>query len=94
MYQAALPEFNSKSVALLDNPAIVAQFCNLERRTARGGKDIIDHAPGVHDDLANAVAGALLLAKPQQQGLAFGLSGEAARRSVDQRVPAAKEATS
>jgi hypothetical protein len=92
MYQAALPEFNSKSIALLDNPAIVAQFCNLERRTARGGKDIVDHAPGVHDDLANAVA--LLLAKPQHQGLAFGLSGEAARRSVDQRVPAAKEATS
>ena len=27
------------------------------RRTARGGRDSIDHAPGGHDDLANAVAG-------------------------------------
>jgi hypothetical protein len=29
----------------------------LERRTARGGRDSIDHPPGAHDDLANAVAG-------------------------------------
>jgi hypothetical protein len=29
----------------------------LERRTARGGRDSIDHPPGQHDDLANAVAG-------------------------------------
>jgi hypothetical protein len=43
-------------------PKIVTQFCGLERRTARGGRDSVDHAPGGHDDLANAVAGALLLA--------------------------------
>ncbi|MGI4794054.1 MAG: Arm DNA-binding domain-containing protein [Janthinobacterium lividum] len=30
-----------------------------ERRTARGGRDSIDHAPGAHDNLVNAVAGAL-----------------------------------
>jgi hypothetical protein len=29
----------------------------LERRTARGGKDSIDHAPNAYDDLANSVAG-------------------------------------
>ena len=34
--------------------------CGLERRTHRSGKDSIDHAPGGHDDLANAVAGALV----------------------------------
>ena len=34
----------------------------LERRTARGGRDSIDHGPGAHDDIANAVAGALVLA--------------------------------
>jgi len=28
------------------------------RRTARSSKDSIDHSPGGHDDLANAVAGA------------------------------------
>jgi len=33
-----------------------------ERRTTRGGRDSIDHLPGAHDDLANAVAGALVTA--------------------------------
>jgi hypothetical protein len=35
---------------------------SLERRTARGGRDTIDHPPGGHDDVANAVAGACTLA--------------------------------
>jgi hypothetical protein len=65
LYRDILPELNSRNLALLDNPRIVSQFAGLERRTSRGGKDVIDHAPGSHDDLANAIAGALLLAKPQ-----------------------------
>ena len=40
----------------------MTQLTSLERRTARGGRDSIDHAPGAHDDIANAVAGALVLA--------------------------------
>jgi hypothetical protein len=64
IYCDLLPELNSKSVALLDSPRLAAQLCGLERRTSRGGRDVIDHPPGSHDDLANAVAGALLLAKP------------------------------
>ena len=47
----------SARVELLDHPKLVTQLCALERRTARGGKDSIDHAPNAHDDLANAVAG-------------------------------------
>jgi hypothetical protein len=43
------------------------QLCGLERRTARGGRDSIDHAPGSHDDVANAVAGALILAAAKTQ---------------------------
>jgi hypothetical protein len=35
----------------------------LERRTSRGGKDSVDHPPGSHDDVANAAAGALVLAE-------------------------------
>ncbi|OSI65451.1 terminase large subunit domain-containing protein [Bradyrhizobium canariense] len=38
---------------------ITNQLCGLERRTARSGKDSIDHAPNGHDDVANAVAGVL-----------------------------------
>lgn len=42
---------------MLDNPKLIAQLVNLERRVPRGGKDSIDHPPGAHDDLANAIAG-------------------------------------
>jgi hypothetical protein len=47
----------------LDNKRLVNQLCSLERRTARGGRDLIDHPqhPGAHDDLANAVSGAFVM---------------------------------
>jgi hypothetical protein len=50
---------------LLDHPRLATQLVGLERRTARGGRDSIDHAPGAHDDIANAAAGALVLAAGQ-----------------------------
>ena len=56
-----LPMLNAGRCSLLDNQRLISQLCGLERRTARGGRDSIDHAPGGHDDIANAVAGALLL---------------------------------
>jgi hypothetical protein len=57
LYRDLLPVINSVRIELLDNPRLVAQLCSLERRTARGGRDSIDHAPGGHDDVCNAVAG-------------------------------------
>jgi hypothetical protein len=60
IYHDLLPLLNAKRVELLDNPRLAAQLAGLERRTARSGKDSIDHAPGGHDDLANAVAGVLV----------------------------------
>ncbi len=62
IYLTFLPLLNSGRVDLLDNPRLVGQLCSLERRTARGGRDTVDHAPGAHDDVANAAAGALVLA--------------------------------
>ncbi len=62
LYLATLPLLNAGRVELLDNPRLVAQLTSLERRTARGGRDSVDHPPRQHDDLANAVAGALVLA--------------------------------
>jgi hypothetical protein len=59
LYRDLLPLINARR-ELLDNPRLTAQLCGLERRTARSGKDSIDHAPGGHDDLANAVAGVLV----------------------------------
>ena len=49
-------------VELPDNPSLVNQFASLERRTSRAGRDVVDHPPGGRDDVANAVAGACLLA--------------------------------
>lgn len=63
LYRDALPLLNSGKVMLLDNERLVTQLCALERRTARGGRDSIDHPPGGHDDIANAAVGALLHAK-------------------------------
>ena len=57
LYRDFLPLINSRQVELLDLPRGIAQLCSLERRTARGGRDSIHHAPGAHDDIANAIAG-------------------------------------
>ncbi len=59
---ALVPLLNSRRVELLDHPKLATQLCSLERRTARGGRDSIDHAPNLHDDVANAVAGAIVAA--------------------------------
>ncbi|TGT42623.1 hypothetical protein [Mesorhizobium sp. M8A.F.Ca.ET.165.01.1.1] len=61
LYQAMLPGLNSGSIELLDNKKLVTQIVGLERRVARGGRESIDHGPNGHDDIANAVAGAMNL---------------------------------
>ena len=60
LYREMLPILNSGRAVLLDDDKTVNQIVGLERRVARGGRDSIDHAPGSHDDRANAVAGALV----------------------------------
>ena len=60
LYHDFLPLANARRIELLENSRLVAQLCGLERRTARSGKDSIDHTPGGHDDLANAVCGVLV----------------------------------
>ena len=60
IYRDFLPRLNSREVDLLDVKRLRTQFLGLERRTARGGRDSIDHAPGAHDDVANAAAGVLV----------------------------------
>lgn len=57
LYRDLLPKLASGEIDLVDNARLVNQLCALERRTARGGRDSIDHAPGAHDDVANALAG-------------------------------------
>jgi hypothetical protein len=65
LYLASVAVINSKRCELLDldhHKKMLNQFVNLERRVGRTGKDTIDHPPGSHDDVANAVAGALVTA--------------------------------
>lgn len=57
LYLGMVSAVNSQALALPDIERLTSQLVGLERRTARGGRDSIDHAPGGHDDLANAVAG-------------------------------------
>ncbi len=58
LYRDMLPLLNSGRIVLPKSDRLLNQLCGLERRTARSGKDSIDHGPGSHDDLANSVAGA------------------------------------
>jgi hypothetical protein len=60
IYHDLLPLINGRRIELLDHPRLTSQLVGLERKTARSGKDSIDHSPGGHDDLANAVAGVLV----------------------------------
>lgn len=68
LYRDLLPAINSRRVDLLDHPRLVQQLVGLERRTARGGRDSIDHAPGAHDDVANAVAGVVASLATSRRG--------------------------
>ena len=65
IYLEFLPLLNAKRVELLDNHRMRGQFLGLERRTARGGHESIDHPKGGYDDISNVVAGLMvrLLAK-------------------------------
>ena len=62
IYLTFLPAVNSGEVRLLDLPQLRTQLEGLVRRTRSGGKDIVDHKSGAHDDLANSACGALVLA--------------------------------
>jgi hypothetical protein len=53
---------NDGRAELLDAPRLVSQLVGLERTVSKSGKELIGPALNVHDDVANAVAGALVLA--------------------------------
>jgi len=84
LYLELLPRVMGCTVELLDNTKLVAQLCALERRTSRSGRDSIDHAPGGHDVVVNAVAGAIELAG---RGLGWRMAPEVGpegpRRPID-----------
>lgn len=67
IYLNLLPMFSAGRVQLIDNARLIAQLAGLERRTGTSGRDKVDHPVGSHDDVANAAAGALVLAGTLQR---------------------------
>jgi hypothetical protein len=63
LYRDALPLLTSLGIELPDHPVLHRQLLGLERKTARSGRDSIDHAPRGHDDVVNVVAGAASLVR-------------------------------
>lgn len=66
IYQDTLPLFTSGRARLLDHRKLVLQFAALERRTT-ATRDRVDHPVSGHDDLCNAVAGALVAAADRRE---------------------------
>jgi hypothetical protein len=62
LFLEVLPLINAAQAQLLDQPRMLGQFTGLQRRTTSSGKDSVDHRRGSMDDVANAAAGALVLA--------------------------------
>jgi len=71
-YLELVPVIQSAELELLDNSRLKAQLAGLERRTRTGGRDVVDHSTGAHDDLAAAVAGAVVAASREGEAGSFG----------------------
>jgi len=88
IYADFIGYITSGEVELLDNNRrLKSQLIGLERKTRPGGKDLITHYPGAHDDVAVCVCGAALLAAKKESEGAFEISdvgiGEIWGRSDD-----------
>ncbi|MGH7330393.1 MAG: hypothetical protein ACREJX_18755 [Polyangiaceae bacterium] len=62
IYLASVSYFTSGRVRLLDEQRGVRQLCQLERRAYPTGRIVVQHPSNAHDDVANAICGALVLA--------------------------------
>jgi hypothetical protein len=66
LYLELLAGVNSGDVDLLDLPELLRELRGLERRRGSSGRDRVDHRPGAHDDLANAVAGVVSMIRAER----------------------------
>ena len=66
LYLEGLPLFTRGLVRIPDDPLLLRELRLLERRTARSGRDSVDHGVGGSDDFANALFGAMNLAVGRQ----------------------------
>ena len=68
LYIEFLPLLSAGRIELPDSKRMISQLTALERRVRSGGRDMVTHYPGGHDDLANAVAGACFEAETTASG--------------------------
>lgn len=61
IYSTALSAISSGQTEFPPMEKLIRQFQGLERRTTSTGRDIIDHAHSLHDDLANAACGLIAM---------------------------------
>jgi hypothetical protein len=71
LYLECLPLFSQGCVDLLDAPPLAVELQQLERRTARSGRDSVDHPPQGHDDHANVACGCLALLAASERTQAY-----------------------
>jgi hypothetical protein len=62
LYLEGLPLFTRGLVSIPDHAQLIRELRLLERRTARSGKDTVDHGVGGSDDHSNVLFGAMHLA--------------------------------
>jgi hypothetical protein len=62
LYLDSLVHFTRGAVSIPNHPELIRELRLLERRTARSGKDTVDHGVGGSDDHANVLFGAMHLA--------------------------------
>jgi hypothetical protein len=75
LYTEALAVVNGRRCELLDLPRVTAQLVGLERRSGFGAsRDTVDHPPGGHDDMANAVAGCIVIVASCADAATFGIA--------------------
>lgn len=67
LYLDLVAHVNGARVELADEKALLRELRMLERKRGASGKDRVDHPPGGHDDLANAVAGVAGMLLTRQQ---------------------------
>jgi len=60
LYLELLPVLNNGGIELLDSKRLASQLAGLERRPRSGGRDLITHYPGGHDDLGAVLAGVVV----------------------------------
>jgi len=60
LYLEFQPLLSMGRVELIEDERLALQLTALERRARSGGRDLVDHPAGGHDDVANGVAGAVV----------------------------------